>query len=536
MNEPKVTIPYARCNNGKNYTALQMSKERYAYHMKWKGFSCPVDGCNRNLKWTQCSVRGKFWSHKQLTTGEGGQHNGWVAHSGETWTHILAKAKVVDNLHLIEFIAKKCPDCNQLESYRFAEPTHKAKAEHSIMKGIRADVAVLKDDELVAVISIVHTHEREPEKWKKIYDKLGVMLFEVQAQTIVSNDFLKEEENSLWSNIYAHWGRCTECTRKEAERRVLREKEPEYVLEDGRHITELSTSELTLFWRKYHGKKTEENEKKIRKVESVLQASEKCFHCGTSSAENICTSCTAFLTSTNCKMCGELTMTKWRVHCLKCCKIINSTKCQRCNKPTHSNWKKHCGLCYYLMKEEEQERREEERRRKEEEQRRKEEEWRKYVEECIRKREERRRKKEEQRREEERRREEEQRKRDIAWKKKDREDRRLVQQRRMIEEEKKRRYWEEYRRKQKLQLEKMQEENRKRKVQIMKEEELQEKLKEQAKKRQKEKAKKKRKEEKELKVYKQTNQDYQKMINDNRSDFGLPKKKVQKTMANFFKK
>lgn len=70
----------------------------------------------------------------------------------------------------------------------------------------------------------------------------------------------------------------------------------------------------------------------------------------------------------------------------------------------------------------------------------------------------------------------------------------------------------------------------------MTEEELQEKLKEQAKKRQKEKARKKRQEEKELKVYKQTNQDYQKMINDNRSDFGLPKKKVQKTMSNFFKK
>ena len=70
----------------------------------------------------------------------------------------------------------------------------------------------------------------------------------------------------------------------------------------------------------------------------------------------------------------------------------------------------------------------------------------------------------------------------------------------------------------------------------MTEEELEEKLKEQAKKRQKEKARKKRQEEKELKVYKQTNQDYQKMINDNRSDFGLPKKKVQKTMANFFKK
>ena len=70
----------------------------------------------------------------------------------------------------------------------------------------------------------------------------------------------------------------------------------------------------------------------------------------------------------------------------------------------------------------------------------------------------------------------------------------------------------------------------------MKDEELEKKLEEQAKQRQKEKAKKKRQEEKELKVYKETNQGYQRMINGNRSDFGLPKKKVQKTMANFFKK
>lgn len=66
--------------------------------------------------------------------------------------------------------------------------------------------------------------------------------------------------------------------------------------------------------------------------------------------------------------------------------------------------------------------------------------------------------------------------------------------------------------------------------------ELQERLKEQAKQRQKEKARKKRQEEKELKVYKETNQDYQRMINENRSDYGLPKKKLQKTMANFFTK
>ena len=55
-------------------------------------------------------------------------------------------------------------------------------------------------------------------------------------------------------------------------------------------------------------------------------------------------------------------------------------------------------------------------------------------------------------------------------------------------------------------------------------------------KRQRAKAQKKRKEEKELKVYKETNAGYQKKINGNRKDFGLPKKKVQKTMANFFMK
>lgn len=63
-----------------------------------------------------------------------------------------------------------------------------------------------------------------------------------------------------------------------------------------------------------------------------------------------------------------------------------------------------------------------------------------------------------------------------------------------------------------------------------------ERLEEQAKQRQKLKAQKKRKEEKELKVYKETNTDYQKKINDNRKDFGLPKKKVQKTMSSFFTK
>ena len=65
---------------------------------------------------------------------------------------------------------------------------------------------------------------------------------------------------------------------------------------------------------------------------------------------------------------------------------------------------------------------------------------------------------------------------------------------------------------------------------------LEEKLKEQAKQRQKEKARKKRQEEKEMKMFKNTNVDYQRKINENRKDYGLAQKKIQHTMANFFKK
>jgi len=65
---------------------------------------------------------------------------------------------------------------------------------------------------------------------------------------------------------------------------------------------------------------------------------------------------------------------------------------------------------------------------------------------------------------------------------------------------------------------------------------LEERLKEQAKQRQKLKAQKKRKEEKELKLYKETNEEYQRKINENREDYGLSKKKVQKTMNSFFTK
>ena len=61
-----------------------------------------------------------------------------------------------------------------------------------------------------------------------------------------------------------------------------------------------------------------------------------------------------------------------------------------------------------------------------------------------------------------------------------------------------------------------------------------EKIKERARLRARAKAQKKRREEKELKRYKETNAEYQKKINDTRIEYGLKKKKVQKTMGSFF--
>ena len=560
MSEPKITIPFSRCSeDGKTYTALQMTKELYAYKKRWKGFQCPVRGCDRHLKWTHCSVRGKFWSHKHPKRGESQGHGG-VAHSGETWEHIQAKAKVVDRLKDIEFYGKKCPDCERHEKYLFDEANFTAKAEHPILKGIRADVAVFNDEKLVAAISIVHSHQREPEKWQKIYDQLGILLFEFSAQRIMSQYFLMEEDrkDSLWSNIYVHWGRCPQCTKEEEDRQALRDMEPELVVDDGRHLNELSDSELNEFWQKHHKKKN----KKIEKVESILRSKNVCYRCTAVTTDGLCEKCKLHVTSTRCDMCGAKTMTTWRTHCLPCCKIINSTNCQRCNAPTHSSWKKHCKSCYFELKEEEgrkdckrcgqkiitsgeicidcwreqlQEQNEEMKKKNdnmswiieqameaEKERRREEEGEERRREEELRRR----------REEEERRREEEQRRRDIAWKKREKEIRRKELDQRMKEIEQEEKDKEEER----LRWKRIREQKAKRKVQEMEEEELQAKLKQQAKKRQKEKAKKKRQEEKELKVYKETNQGYQKMINDNRVDYGLPKKKVQKTMASFFMK
>lgn len=63
-----------------------------------------------------------------------------------------------------------------------------------------------------------------------------------------------------------------------------------------------------------------------------------------------------------------------------------------------------------------------------------------------------------------------------------------------------------------------------------------EKIKQQARLRARAKAQKKRQEEKKLKRYKETNAEYQKKINDTRAQYGLKKKKVQKTMGSFFMK
>ena len=465
MSERAITIPYARGKDENRYTARQMSKELYAYKLRWKGFFCPVDGCNRHLKWTSCAVRGKFWSHKQLNGKE--SEMSLAQHSGETWSHITAKAKVVDNLGSICFRAKKCHCCNKFESYSFNGPTNSAKTEHLVMKGIRADVAVFEKDKLIAVISIVKSHKREPEKWQKIYDELGVMVFEVPADDVLGDDY-----ECVYSDIYVHWGMCKECLVLWEEIKALRDKEPQFVVEDGRHLSELKNNELSIL---------RHSEKAMKpKAEELLRERGVCFRCcKRCSGEDFCAPCKKFLTSTNCAHCGTKTMTTWRVHCVACCKIINSTKCKVCQKPTHSDWKQYCYDCHEDEKEKKRKREEEE--RQEEEQRR--------------------------RREQKRRREEQERK----WEKE--------------RQEREKEYKAISARNQAKRMSKQHSDNN-----------LEKRLEEQAKQRQKLKAQKKRREEKELKVYKETNTGYQKKINDNREDFGLPKNKVQKTMSSFFRK
>ena len=60
-------------------------------------------------------------------------------------------------------------------------------------------------------------------------------------------------------------------------------------------------------------------------------------------------------------------------------------------------------------------------------------------------------------------------------------------------------------------------------------------IKEAARKRAKEKARKKREEEKAMKIFKATDLEFQKKINTTRTHYGLGKKKIQKTVGNFFK-
>ena len=67
------------------------------------------------------------------------------------------------------------------------------------------------------------------------------------------------------------------------------------------------------------------------------------------------------------------------------------------------------------------------------------------------------------------------------------------------------------------------------------EQDVQDAMKEAAKKRNKEKARKKREEEKALKIFKATDVTFQKQINTTRQFYGLEKKKIQKTVGNFFK-
>jgi hypothetical protein len=346
MSDRAITIPYARSNDGNRYTARQMSKELYAYKLRWKGFACPVEGCNRNLKWTQCSVKGKFWSHKQSKNSELSDVGG-VAHSGETWSHITAKAKVVDNLQNIRFRAKKCHCCNQFKTYSFNSPSNSAKTEHLILKGIRADVAVFEDEKLIAMVSIVKTHSREPEKWQKIYDELGVMLFEVMA-----DDVLDDDTSLVYSNIYVHWGMCKECIVVWEEIKALRKNEPQFVVEDGRHLSELKHNELSKL------RHTKDDLK--QKVEELLRERGVCFRC--------------------CKPC------KPKDFCVPCKKFLNSTNCADCGRKTMTTWKQYCYVCFEDKKEkkrkrEEEERQEEERKRREEQKRRREEQERRWEEE-----------------------------------------------------------------------------------------------------------------------------------------------------------
>lgn len=477
------TVPFSRDKDGNTYTAKQMTKELYAYRLRWRGFVCPIEGCGGNLKWNNCTEREKFWSHKPERNPDGTPKP--TAHSGESWDHVNAKAILVDNLDSVAIEAKQCPSCDHSTKYFFDSCT--AKCEYTVMEGIRADVAIFKDDKVVGMVSVVQTHKREPEKWQKIYNNLNILLFEVKAADVL--DWENGDLKHLSSFISARWELCKACRKEKVRILTRRISEPNLTISDGRHVAELTDYELSdgMGWRA-HGKTYGIEPFTTEQSDYALSLTKK---------RGVC-----------CR-CSERCLESEEQLCLPCYEKVHATLCERCGRNTWSSWKQHCSDCYRDIKLEAYHLEERERRQREEE-RLQEKKLARLQAEA-----------EERKREKER----EAQRRQLYYEKEKERDRQEERENERRKERLKKRRKEEAKSAWK-------ETGRTRKVELD-DEEL---AAERNRKRQRAKAQKKRKEEKELKVYKETDAGYQKKINGNRKDFGLPKKKVQKTMANFFVK
>ena len=242
-------IPFARAVKGnESFTPDQMTPELYEFNDRWKGFKCPVQDCKGHLKWSNCTTKEKYWSHKPIIDS-----NGKVVpthHSGETWRHVQGKAFVNDNLDNIIFSSKPCPRCSRLAGYKFAK--HTCKIEDKIMEGIIADVAVYDEhNALCAIVSVVESHRRRPEQWQSLYDKLKIKCFQIDTTTIarcrtkVQEGVKGTHALLMRSDIAARWSLCKGCQRTQDKKVQRRLREPQFVLEvDGRHLRELNDSEL----------------------------------------------------------------------------------------------------------------------------------------------------------------------------------------------------------------------------------------------------------------------------------------------------
>jgi hypothetical protein len=333
----------------------------------------------------------------------------------------------------------------------------------------------------------VQTHKREPEKWQKIYNNLNILLFEVKAADVL--DWENGDLKHLSSFISARWELCKACRKEKVRILTRRISEPNLTISDGRHVAELTDYELSngMGWRA-HGKTYGIEPFTTEQSDYALSLTKK---------RGVC-----------CR-CSERCVESEEQLCLPCYDKVHATLCERCGRNTWSSWKEHCSDCYRDIKLEAYRLEERERRLREEE-RLQEKKLARLQAEA-----------EERKKEKER---EAQRRQLYNEKEKERDRQQERENERRRERLKKRRKeeaksaWKETGRTTKAELD---------------DEEL---AAERNRKRQRAKAQKKRKEEKELKVYKETNAGYQKKINGNRKDFGLPKKKVQKTMANFFMK